>query len=76
MAANFSCIMHATPPLCMNCKHFAAPPSHLKLDITHGMCRRYVTRNLVHGKLEYFFADEAREKVCLAAKDFEPKVFR
>ena len=64
--------LHASPPLCMRCKHFS-PPAAGQGDITNGVCLRYVTRNLVQGKLEYFYADEAREKVCIAGKDYEAR---
>ena len=65
----FTYTLYPMPVLCMHCKHFSPPKDNT--HITNGLCLKSVTRNIITGRLEYFYADEAREKSCLNAKDFE-----
>ena len=59
------------PPLCMNCKHFIPPPQHSNLS--YGKCARHARVNVVHGKIEYMYAENARRHVCAKARYFEHK---
>lgn len=59
------------PPLCMNCKHFKPPPHHP--DLSYGTCTRHARVNVVHGKIEHMYAENARRHVCIKAKFFESK---
>ena len=62
--------LHKMPLLCMNCKHF----SYRSGDVMNGICLRHVKINVVHGRLEQMYADEAREVACIGAKDFEQNI--
>ena len=55
----------------MNCKHFKPPPHHP--DLSYGTCTRHARVNVVHGKIEHMYAENARRHVCIKAKFFESK---